>query len=63
MRRITETEENNMYNMLQKSLESLCEIKPDNSLHFLSKKLLEISDGETITLPVKKPKKSLVYRL
>jgi len=63
MRRISETEENNMYNMLQKSLESLCEIKPDNSLHFLSKKLLEISDGETIALPVKKPKKSLVNRL
>ena len=60
MRRISEAEENNMYNMLQISLESLCEIKPDNSLHYLSKKLLEFCDNESLDIPVKKPQKSYV---
>jgi hypothetical protein len=46
MRKISETEENNMYSMLQDSIFSLCEKKPENSINFLSKKLLEYCDNE-----------------
>jgi hypothetical protein len=43
MKKISETEENEMYRILSEGIYSLCETKPQNAIEHLAKKLLEIS--------------------
>jgi len=41
-RKITESEENEIYAVISKALQALCQEKPNDSIDFLSKKMLEI---------------------
>ena len=41
-KKITEGEENEIYSVISKALEALCQEKPNDSINFLSKKMLEI---------------------
>ena len=42
LKKITENEENDIYLVISKALESLCQEKPNDATDFLSKKMLEI---------------------
>ena len=42
LKKITENEENDIYLVISKALESLCQEKPNDAIDFLSKKMLEI---------------------
>ena len=46
MKNIDIVEESQMYKMIEKSLFSLCEEKPDKSINFLSNKLNEYSEND-----------------
>lgn len=41
-KKITEGEENEIYSVISKALQALCQEKPNDSIDFLSKKMLEI---------------------
>ena len=41
-KKITESEENEIYSTISTALQSLCEEKPNDSIDFLTKKMLEI---------------------
>ena len=43
MKKISETEENEMYKTLSEALFSLCETKPKDAIEHLARKLLELS--------------------
>ena len=51
MKKITDSEENEMYRLLSESLFSFCESKPKNSIEYLAKQMLEFAheDPNTIT--------------
>lgn len=41
-KKITENEENEIYLVISKALQALCQEKPNDAIDFLSKKMLEI---------------------
>jgi hypothetical protein len=41
-KKLTENEENEIYSVISQALQALCREKPNDSIEFLSKKMLEI---------------------
>lgn len=54
MKKISETEENEMYKIINQALFCLCEEKPNNPVEFLSKKMLKILGDNPESLHAKK---------
>ena len=55
MRKIDDFEESQMYSILQNSILSLCDKKPENSINYLSNRLKEFCD-EDGEIPLKSKK-------
>lgn len=58
MKKISEEEENEMYNIIKTALFSLCDEKPNRPVEFLAKKMLEIVDGDSLNTQISR--KSIV---